>query len=312
MGLYGGDAPSPDPNIGIAAMKSAETGEKYLNYMQDQAAVTNGWAEEDRSRYQDTFIPLENAYIEDAQTYDSPERKAAQAAAAVADVREQSALSRGASDRRMMSMGVNPASGRFAGEERRAGISEALAAAGAENNARRTVEAMGEQKRANAINMGKGLAVNPATSMGLSNGATSSGFSGAMRGYGQQGSLLNTQYQAQLQAWQANQNQMAGIGQALGMVAGAAWGSSEKIKHDKRPAMGVLDAVKEMRVDRWKYNDGEGDGKEHVGPYAEEFAAKTGLGNGREISVIDAVGVTMGAVKELAAKVDKIDKRATA
>lgn len=307
MGLYGSAPPKPDKNIGVAALKSAETGEQYLEYMKSQAAVTNGWAEEDRSRYQNVYQPLEDAYIAEAQTYDSPERQAAAAGEAVADVRQQSALAQQASTRQMSAMGVNPASGRFSGERARAATSEALASAGAANNARRTVRAQGDAMRANAINMGKGLAVNPATSMGLSNGASNAGFQGAMAGYGQQGSLLIGQHNAQMNAWQAQQQQTAGLGQALGMVAGAAWGSSEEIKHDKRPVMGVLDAVKDMRVEKWKYNDGEGDGGEHIGPYAEEFAQKTGLGNGKEISVIDAVGVAMGAIKELAHKVDAMD-----
>lgn len=306
----GGSAPKPDPNIGIAALKASETGERYLAFMEDQAAITNEWAAQDRVRYQDTFIPLEDRFIAEAQGYDSPERKAKAATEAVADVRQQQMIAQAGNERRMASMGVNPASGRFAGEERRADTAGALAAAGAANTARRQVEATGDAMRANAINLGKGLAVNPGTAMGLSNGAASSGFSGAMQGYQTQGSLLNTQFQQQMDVYNAKQAQQGMLGQAVGSVVGAlAFGSSEKIKTDKRKAPGVLDAVKEMRVEKWRYKPGEGDGKEHVGPYAEEFKAKTGLGDGKSISVIDAVGVTMGAVKELADKVDRMDKK---
>lgn len=310
----GGSAPKPDPNIGIAALKSAATGERYLAFMEDQAAITNEWAGQDRARYQDTFIPIEDRFIAEAQGYDSPERKQKAAAEAVADVRQQQMIAQAGNERRMASMGVNPASGRFAGEDRRADTASALAAAGAANTARRQVEATGDAMRANAINLGKGLAVNPGTSMGLSNGAASSGFNGAMQGYQTQGSLLNTQYQQQMDAYKAKQSSMGALGSAIGSVVGAIewapiFASSEKIKTDKRKAPGVLDAVKEMRVEKWRYKDGHGDGGEHVGPYAEEFKAKTGLGDGKSISVIDAVGVTMGAVKELADKVDRMDKK---
>ena len=100
--------------------------------------------------------------------------------------------------------------------------------------------------RADAVNMGSGLAVNPATSLGLSSqtgsaamGTTSAnnaqsaglgsimgqGYQGAMSGYGNQASILNQQYGNQLNAWQAQQQASAqassglwsGIGSAAGM-----------------------------------------------------------------------------------------------
>lgn len=296
-------APKPDKRIGEAAMKSAELGEKYLAYMQEQGKVTNQWAADDRERYQSVYQPLEDQFIADAQSYDSPERRATAAAEAVGDVRQQAELSRDASARRLTSMGVNPASGRFGAEEARAGTAEALAAAGAGNMARRQVEAKAEGMQANAINMGKGLAVNPATSMGLSNNASSSGFSGAMQGYGQQGNLLNTQYQQQMQSYGANQQMLGSLGSAIGTFAMM---SSKEMKTDKKQVFGILDAVKEMPVEKWTYKEGAGDGKTHVGTYAEDFKEKTGLGNGREISIIDALGVNMGAIKELAAEVDAL------
>ena len=200
---------------------SAKLGQDYLAFMRDQAAITNNWAERDRARYQETFVPLEQAMIAEAQGYDNPARRTEAATQVIADVRQQSAIARAGSERRMAAMGVSPESGRFAGEDRRAQTSEALAAAGAGNMARRQVEETGRALRMNAVNLGRGFAVNPATSMGLSNGAMSSGFSGAMQGQAQMGSLLNTQYQQQMQGWQARQSALGGIGQALGSAFGA-------------------------------------------------------------------------------------------
>lgn len=315
----GSSAPKPDPQIGKAALETAETGRQYLAWMQGQAKITNDWAATDRARQQGVFLPLEDEYIREAKAYDSPERRQAAINEAVADVRLQSALARGQQQRQMSSMGVNPASGRFGAASRSQATAEALAAAGAANVARRQVEDTAEAKMANAINLGKGLAVNPANSMQLSNGAANSGFQGAMEGTRQQGSMLNQQYQNQLQAWQAQQDSMSGFGQALGTIIGAMpWSSSEKVKENKRPVHGVLDAVKQLRVEKWQYKPGEGDGGEHIGPYAEEWRAKTGLGSGKDISPIDAIGVSLGATKELseqvdnlAAKVDALTKGAT-
>jgi len=295
-------APSPDPRIGQAAMMSAGVGEDYLEFMQQQAAITNGWAQEDRDRNIEVFRPIQDQFIEDAVNYDSPERRATEARRAVADVRTQSALTRDATSRRMAAMGVDPRSGRYQATMQGNDLNESLAAAGAANTARRRVEGQGRAMRAEIVNLGEGSAVNPATSMGLSNNASSSGFSGAMRGYNQQGNLLNTQFQQQNQQWQ---NQMGVIGSIAG-GAGTLLGllSSKKAKTDKRPAPGVLDAVKKMPVEKWKYKDGMGDEGQHIGPYAEDFKKQTGLGDGKTISVVDALGVTMGAVKELAEKVD--------
>lgn len=98
---------------------------------------------------------------------------------------------------------------------------------------------------------------------------------------------------------------MGGLG-TLG-TAGLAFLSDEDAKEDKREVRGVLDALKEMPVEAWKYKDGEGpDREQHVGVYAQDFQKATGIGDGKSINVIDALGVTMGAVKELAEKVDGI------
>ena len=74
----------------------------------------------------------------------------------------------------------------------------------------------------------------------------------------------------------------------------------------------MLDALKRMPVEAWKYKAGEGDGGEHVGAYAQDFKKATGLGDGESINVIDALGVTMGAVKELAETVDGMGGRKAA
>lgn len=304
--MGGGKAPTPDKNIGIAAMKSASTGEAMLAWMQEQAKTTNAWAAEDRARYQDTFLPMQDKFIADAQGYDTPERRAAEAAAAGGDVNLQGRIAADARRRNAMAMGVNPASGRFINAEAKAGTDVALAAAGAGNLARRNVENTGRGLVANAINLGQGLAVNPGQSMGLSNGASQAGFSGAMSGYGQQGQLLTQQFDQQMQSWQAKQSALGSLGGAIGSIAGLVFGSSKEIKHDKKPSDNNLAKLEAMPVEEWTYNEGQGDGGTHIGPYAEDFAAATGKGDGKTINVIDFMGVTAGAVQELSAKVNKL------
>lgn len=299
----GGSAPKQDPNMGKAALKSAETGQLMLDWMKDQASITNNWAGEDRARYTDDFVPLQDKFIQKATIYDSPERRAAAADQAAADVSQSAAQALGTRERQAMAMGVNPASGRFQMGTAKASTDTALATAGARNMARRQVEATGDQMLGNAINMGQGLAVNPGTSMGISNGAAQSGFSGAMSGYGQQASILNQDYQNRYAAWQANQAAIGGLGGALGTVVGLI--SSKKVKTNRKP-VDALGAVEKMPVEAWDYKPGVADEGRHIGPYAEDFAKATGIGDGKTIDPISLMGVTMGAVRQLSEKVDKL------
>ncbi|MFG6660102.1 tail fiber domain-containing protein [Sulfitobacter sp. 915] len=313
--MSGGGAPKPDPQMGEAARMSAETGKEMMAFMKDQAEITNKWAADDRARYERDFVPLEAEYAADALAAQDKEKIGLnadqRASEAVADVRQQFSMQRDADNRRLRSMGVRPDSGRDAALASSRGSAEALATAGAANMGRRQSilqdEAKADGMRANAINMGKGMAVNPGTAMGISNGAAQSGFSGAMSGYNQQASILGKEHDARMSAWQADQNMMGGFGSALGSVIGAMpMMSSKDVKEDKRPAKGSLGAIRKMPVEKWKYKDGVADSGEHIGPYAEDFAKATGKGDGKTIDPISMMGVTLGAVQELDKKVSKM------
>jgi hypothetical protein len=309
----GGSAPDQDPNMGRAALLSARTGRMMLDWMREQANVTNRWAEEDRQRYQDIFIPMQDAFIREANTYDSPERMSAAADRAGADVALAARQQRGQMQRQLGAMGISPASGRAMGAFSNMAMDTALATAGARNLARRQVEDQARNMRAAAINMGQGLAVNPGTSMGLSNNAGQAGFGGAMQGYGQQANILNQDYNNRYEAWAARQGMLGGLASGLGTLGGVIleplFSSSKDAKTGREPVSGALDAVRSMPVEQWTYKPGMGDGGTHVGPYAEDFQAATGMGDGKTIDVISALGVTMGAVQELADKVDDIAAR---
>lgn len=307
----GKSAPSPDPRMGEAAMKSAATGERYLEWMQGLSSVTQSWAETDRARFKGVFEPLEDQMVADAQSYASPARREMSASEAIADVRQQAGVGRQMQTRQLAALGVNPASGRFAAETRRAGTAETLAAAGAGNMARRQTDAIGDAKMANVVNMGRGMAVNPGTSMGMAGNMGSAGFTGAMQGYGQQASIFGAQHRAQMDAWSAKNSSMAGIGQGLGMLAGAFFPSTKDSKTKIRKPVSLLETIKGMPVKEWEYKQGMGDGggQKHVGAIAEDWQKATGLGDGKSISIIDAIGVNLGAAQELTAKVEKLEAK---
>lgn len=351
-----GDAPLPSPKIGQAASKVASLGSSYLDFAkefyadaQDRQsnldAVTgqvvssqlgaqdtlNSWASADRNRLETVFQPLQDQYISDAQSWDSPERQAEAAAGARGDVLKAAASQDAARQRQQAGMGINPNSGRWAGADRAGDTAIALGAAGAENKARSDLRLQGMGLRASAIGMGSGLASQAAGELGAASsigsaatantaaanaannstlGIMQSGTGTAMQGYGTQASILSGLYNSQLNAW-SEQNKAAAqsngdIMGALGLGAGLIFKSDENAKQDKKPATGLLEAVREMPVEEWTYKPGMGDGGRHIGTYAQDFKRATGKGDGRSIPVIDAIGVTMGAVKELDAKVDAL------
>lgn len=267
----GGSAPAPDPLIGVAAVKNVELGQNWLDFAKEQFAQgnerqkitdelntavidqqlatqeqTNQWAQEDRARTKEVFQPLENTFVDTAKNYATPAKQEEAAAEARADVLGNAETQRQSNIRQMASMGVNPNSGRFAGITRANDTNTALAAAGAENNARRIVRDKGLALTADAVNMGKGLASSTAAAYGIGlnagNSAVSNNQSGNQNFYANQGvmnqgyqgninannsagTMLSNLYGQQLQGWaaqqQANATSSAGTGQLIGTVVGA-------------------------------------------------------------------------------------------
>lgn len=114
--------------------------------------------------------------------------------------------------------------------------------------------------------------------------------------------LLNN-YQNQLGAYNNTWNT---IGQLAGTGMKAAAMSSRDYKEHNAPASDVLDKVAGLSVERWRYKPhlvGEPNPAEHIGPYAEDFRAAFGLGDGKTINYVDAIGVLFKAVQELTAEV---------
>lgn len=316
--MGGGSAPKPDKNIGEAALMSAKLGGDYLAWAKERSKTTDLWASQDRARQKSVFQPMQDKYIRDAKTWDSAGRQKTAARESVADVQQQIAVSTAGEERRLASMGVNPASRRSMTGGRARAIQGGLAAAGASNLARRQVRAEGQAMRANAINMGAGGQVNPLSSFQAGSSAIGNGFQGAMQGQATAGSLYNQQYQNQLSAYNANQ-QGSGLPGVLGNIAGMMvdptklataipFLSDENAKTKRRPARSLAAVRKLPDVEKWEYKEGAGDGggKTHVGPMAQDFAKATGTGDGRSIMPVDAIGVTMGALKEVDRNVQRI------
>ena len=365
MGKKGGSskAPKPDPRIAQAAQKQADLGQDWLSFAKDafgqskarqetidkqtadvmaqQQGVADQqlkWAQQDRDRYNNVFVPAQDKFVNTAMNYDTPEKQEEAAAEASADVQNSAAKAQEALARNAASMGVNPASGRYAGIDQNTVMNTALANAGAQNQARQLVrdKALGLQYQ--AANMGNMLPQQSNQTMGLglgagsdaiglaqrnqqlfngSTGIVNAGYAGAMSGYQGMSNSLNNLYGNQLSAWQAQNQQNAqkasGLGSFLGGIAGIASSflpSDKNLKTNKRRlrAGAGLEAVNSMPIDTWKYKPGVADEGEHIGTYAQDFKKATGKGDGKTIPTVDAIGISMKAIQDLSKEVKNIER----
>ena len=276
------------------------------------------------------FRALENQMVTEALNQDRTGYRNLMAGRAASDVEQAATTARATAVRNLSRMGINPNAARFADLNNEIALNTTAQKAGAMTNARLAADQMLDQKRMNAINVGRNLpqtqlsAIGTGSSVGNSNaglfgaqeGTMYRGYQGAMSGYqgalgaqGAIGNMMNQGYQNQLAAYNADNAAWGGIGQLAGSAA-MMYFSSEDMKKDKQPMDRgeALGAVRNMPVERWTYKEGVEDGGRHVGPYAEDFARQTGVGNGRAINVQDAIGVALGAIKDLDAKVEALGK----
>lgn len=98
------------------------------------------------------------------------------------------------------------------------------------------------------------------------------------------------------------------LGSGIGAIGSALAFSSQALKDrvDTPSTSDILNNVRELSLDRWKY---KGVDQAFLGPYAEEFTKRFGVGDGKTINLIDAVGVLLGAVKELDKKIMALQQR---
>ena len=225
-GKGGGSAPSPDPQIGQAALKNAALGEDWLKFAQEQFKVgnirqeeldaltesvikqqmatqdeTNAWAREDRARSKSVFQPLQDEFIAEASNYGSEANQERAAAEAGADVVQAMGLQSQINNRNMARMGINPNSGRFQEQTRLDNLNTALARAGAQNAARTQTRDKGLSLKGDAINIGAGLPSSAAAAYGIGLNAGNSATGNSVQANGQ---------------WRANQSVMGqGFGGAM-------------------------------------------------------------------------------------------------
>lgn len=109
-------------------------------------------------RYQtETFRPVERGLVAEAQKFNTEEYRNQMAQQAAADAGRAFGLTQQASQRASAAMGVNPASGRFAGMQQQTDNQLAAQRAGAMTGARQQAQQLGYARRLDAAGLGRGL-----------------------------------------------------------------------------------------------------------------------------------------------------------
>lgn len=204
-------------------------------------------AEDQFRRYKTKFEPLQDEMIAEAQAYNTEANRERIAGEALGDVSTQFELQRQNERMRAGQYGIDPTSGRYRGMAEASNISEAATKASAATRARTAAEQLGWAKKMDAIGLGSGIFGNQATSTGLAINAGNAAIGAGqvpIANYGAMGSSLNSatgtamggwgsvgqlgvgKYNADVSAYNAQQQASAagsaGLGSALGSIAGAA------------------------------------------------------------------------------------------
>lgn len=269
---FGGKGSAPDPNPGmIASAEAAKTtaaaqeriAKQTLDFYKQQydefkpslqkilageldIMTANKLRADEYSAYEkDTFRPVEQKLVDQAQKYNTEAKREELARTASSDVAQAFDVARDQQNRQLAAAGIRPNSGRFAALNQTMLTQEALARAGAQNNARTMATDKGTALMYDAAGLGRNLATNASTAygVGLSAGQggrqsaaapgaiMGQGFQGAVNannsaigGYGTAGNIYGQEFNARMQGYNAQQQAQADMWGGVGKFAGLAFG----------------------------------------------------------------------------------------
>lgn len=158
---------------GVSLIGGALMGDNGAEAANDAAAdstkLQSQIAQDQWNQYKRIYQPMEEAYVADAQNFDSPENYSKAAGSASATVASQFGKARAQLTR---TPGLDPSSGAYQAGLTGLGLAEAANGAVAQNAARQGVKDQAYTMKTNALNLGKGLA--GTASAGLGSVASSS------------------------------------------------------------------------------------------------------------------------------------------
>ena len=245
------------------------------NQMMDAQSQQMQQAQDYYNYQRDTFRPVEQGLVRDAErfnTEDYRESKAREAAAAAGTAFKQT---QGATNRAMASMGINPNSGRFAAITGQNALGLAAGRANAMTGARNQAEQLGFARRMDVTGLGRNLA-----------GAATAAYQGA----GQAGTGAGNLYAAPGQQFQQG---LANAGQTYGNMANTQAGVYNAANNAQGEFLGTIlgaavtksdirlkENVKEVGRDEgtmlplYEFEYKGGSGKRYIGVMAQDVEKK--------------------------------------
>jgi hypothetical protein len=186
---------------------------------------------------------------------------------------------------------------------------------GASTGAYSSANQSGNSAVGNSTTVGNGMVAGTGAAAGLT-----------MQGQGMKLQGMGNILSNQTSQYNAGQNQSSSLGGIGSMLGGAASlysafkgpallaASSKKLKTDKTPVSAevITKGLQRIPVEAWKYKDGEGDGGEHIGPYAEDVQREFGdvaAPGGEKIDLVSMNGLALAGIKSLADRMDKMENR---
>lgn len=204
-----------------------------------------GFGNDIQSQYENTYMPLEDKFAQEAENYGSTANQEYQEGRAGATAAQNADAARANTEQTLQGYGVKPSDGRLAGTDAALQAQRAASVTGAENTAGEATRetalglestAIGQGQQGEALGQGAVNAGVAAGSQGVTNrlATTASGASTMGTGMGFYGgatgalsgatSAMNSQYQNQLAQFQANQQAASGWGGLVGGIVGAGIG----------------------------------------------------------------------------------------
>lgn len=241
-----------------AQTQQMEQAQDYYNYMQE------------------TFRPVEQSLVAQAQNFNTDAYRQQKAAEASAAASRAFATARESNARSLAARGVNPNSGAARGMGTATQLQEGLARAGGMTSARQQAEQMGYARMIDAAGLGRGLAGASAAAYAGATGAGSAGLNSYMApgtqyqqglaGAGQTfGNMANMQNQA-FMAGQANQAGMFGALVGAGATYATFGASDRRLKDNIRFC--TVDPATELNLYEFNYiNDPD---RTFIGVMADE------------------------------------------
>ena len=224
-------------NFAPRLLENMDTATALSKQLQD---FNLGLAKKYDDRYWNTTARFQDQFYKDVDAYNSDAERERIAGEAIGDVRRGFSTARAIAGRDLARMGINPGSGRYAGQLKQLALDEALAGAAAGTQSRRAAEDKGLQLKLTAAGMNANLpgatgaaATGAGNAAGIASqgigtaanawGANNAGYNGTMQlaqgAYGALGGLGSGLTSAAWQAQTANTNQRNQIiGAGLGML----------------------------------------------------------------------------------------------